>query len=94
MVNFVTNNQHEQKKIKLRVLLGIIIFLHLLQLISNLTSKAYAEATRMTIKDNATSSDPKDYGAIYYNTDDHGTAHLSVLSEEGDAVSVTSSVNI
>lgn len=48
----------------------------------------------MKIKDNSTSSNPRDYGAVFFNPEDHGTAHLSVLAENGDAVSVTSSINI
>nr|CAH7752524.1 unnamed protein product [Callosobruchus chinensis] len=36
---------------------------------------------RLKIKDNSTSLDPKEYGAVVYNTDDHGTAHLSILAQ-------------
>lgn len=60
----------------------------------NLTSPDYAEEVRMKIKDNSTSTNPKDYGAVFYNQNDNGTAHISVLAENGDAVSATSSVNI
>lgn len=64
------------------------------QLLRNLTSAEYANDIRLKIKDNSTSEKPEDYGAVFFGTDDHGTAHISVLAENGDAVSVTSSVNI
>lgn len=60
----------------------------------NLTSREYANKIRLMIKDNTTSSNPRDYGAVLFGTEDHGTAHLSVLAENGDAVSVTSSINL
>lgn len=64
-----------------------------MQLLHNITSPEYAENVRLRITDK-TSLDPKHYGAVFYNNDDHGTAHISVLAENGDAVSVTSSINI
>lgn len=64
-----------------------------MQLLYNLTSAEYGENVRLRIS-NKTVLDPKHYGAIFYNNDDHGTAHISVLAENGDAVSVTSSINI
>jgi gamma-glutamyltranspeptidase/glutathione hydrolase/leukotriene-C4 hydrolase len=64
------------------------------QLLHNLTSPAYAESIRKQIKDNSTSDDPEKYGAVFYSKGDHGTAHISVLAENGDAVSVTSSINL
>lgn len=55
----------------------------------------YANDVRLKISDNSTSQDSSHYGAIFYSEGSkHGTAHISVLSENGDAVSVTSSVNI
>lgn len=38
--------------------------------------------------------DPTHYGAEVEVPDDHGTAHISVLAPNGDAVSVTSTINI
>lgn len=60
----------------------------------NLTSREYANKIRLAIKDISTSSNPRDYGAVVFSTEDHGTAHVSVLADNGDAVSVTSSINI
>lgn len=59
----------------------------------NLTSKDYANDIRLNIMDNSTSNDPEHYGAVFFNNYDHGTAHISVVSENGDAVSVTSTIN-
>lgn len=58
-----------------------------------MTSKDYANDVRLMITDNSTNNDPAHYGAVFYNNDDHGTAHISVIAENGDAVSVTSTIN-
>lgn len=78
-----------------RTELGDTDFVDIQTLISNLLSPEYAEHTRMLIDDTKTNQNPMHYGAIYYDhTGQNGTAHISVLSEEGDAVSVTSTVNL
>ncbi|XP_045477237.1 glutathione hydrolase 1 proenzyme-like isoform X2 [Harmonia axyridis] len=69
-------------------------FVNISSLINNLTNAAYARNIYEKIIDNSTNNDPKYYGGVIYNKEEHGTAHISVISEEGDAVSVTSSVNI
>ena len=46
-----------------------------------------------TLDDN-TMTDPSEYGAVYYTPDDHGTAHVSILAANGDAVSATSTINL
>ena len=46
------------------------------------------------ISDARTVSDPSEYGAVYYTPTDHGTAHISVLAANGDAVSATSTINL
>lgn len=49
----------------------------------------------MMVRDNKTWEDPAHYGAPNStNPDDHGTAHISVIAANGDAVSVTSSINM
>lgn len=46
------------------------------------------------MKDNETSNEADRYGGVFFNPPDAGTAHISVLSEDGDAVSVTSTLDI
>ncbi|XP_072379879.1 glutathione hydrolase 1 proenzyme-like [Diabrotica undecimpunctata] len=62
-------------------------------MLKNMTSANFTEATRKLIKDNETSQDPFYYGASTNFQEDHGTSHISVLSPQGDAVAVTSTIN-
>lgn len=57
-------------------------------------STDFAEQIRVQIDDNATSNDPKHYGGEYQVVADKGTSHVSILAPNGDALSVTSSVNL
>ncbi|KAJ8959097.1 hypothetical protein NQ318_022354 [Aromia moschata] len=77
-----------------RTELGDVNFVNISELLANLSSTEYADSIRMKIEDGFTSEDPKHYGAVFYSKEDHGTAHFSILDQAGDAVSVTSSVNI
>lgn len=56
-------------------------------------SKNYAENIRHQINDNQTFDDISHYGAKFWSKDEYGTSHLSILAPNGDAVSVTSSIN-
>lgn len=58
-----------------------------------MTNPLYAEYIRTLIRDDLTYQDPTYYGAKFDFRKDHGTAHISVLAQNGDAVSATSSVN-
>jgi gamma-glutamyltranspeptidase/glutathione hydrolase/leukotriene-C4 hydrolase len=62
--------------------------------VANLTSDAYAFETFINIRDAFTVNNAEYYGADYYVPDDHGTSHTSVLAPNGDAVSVTSTINL
>lgn len=64
------------------------------QLVANLTSEAWATATRAKINDSYTSNDPEYYGAELYTPDDAGTTTISVLDKDGMAVAATSTVNL
>ena len=64
-----------------------------LQLVDDLASSEYAWMIRQQIRDNWTSNNVTFYGADFSGRDDAGTAHLAVLAPNGDAVSVTSTVN-
>lgn len=64
------------------------------KLLNEFTDMKYADHIRMLIsKDNKTFNDFKYYGANYALTEDEGTAHISVLSKNGDAVAITGSIN-
>ncbi|XP_043464243.1 glutathione hydrolase 1 proenzyme-like isoform X2 [Leptopilina heterotoma] len=62
-------------------------------LVKNFTSADYAKDIRRLINDTWTSNDPNFYGAVTSNPEDHGTCHVSVLDADGNAVSVTSTIN-
>ncbi|XP_058832314.1 scoloptoxin SSD14-like isoform X6 [Topomyia yanbarensis] len=76
-----------------RTLIGDPKFVNIDDLVRDLTSPEYAEKIRLKIHDDSTKQLPQDYGAQFYMEDSHGTAHISVIGPNGDAVSVTSSVN-
>lgn len=77
-----------------RTELGDTNFVNITETLSNLTDPEYANNLRGKIMDNTTFQDPKHYGAIYYDKGDHGTAHISIIDKNGDAISVTSSINL
>lgn len=58
-----------------------------------LLSPEFANQIREKISDNTTSTDPKFYGGNYNVVDDKGTSHMSIIAPNGDAISVTSSIN-
>lgn len=62
------------------------------QLIANLTSRTYADSIRAMIWDNQTHP-YRYYGPTFYDGNKTSTAHLSVVDQFGNAVSVTSTVN-
>ncbi|CAK9809639.1 Scoloptoxin SSD14 [Anthophora plagiata] len=69
-------------------------FVDMKELTESLTSRSHAHKTRMKIDDRKTWDDPTHYGASTLNSaKDQGTAHVSVLAPNGDAVSATSTIN-
>ncbi|KAH8414868.1 hypothetical protein KR215_007592, partial [Drosophila sulfurigaster] len=52
-----------------------------------------ATSVRQMIKDDSTSQDFVHYGGNFTVEPDHGTAHMNVLAANGDAVSITSTIN-
>lgn len=75
-----------------RTSLGDPKFIDIEKLLQNLTSRDYADYIRTQIWDNQTH--PYEfYGATYYDQNKTSTAHLSVVDQFGNAVSVTSTVN-
>ena len=63
-------------------------------LVLNLTSDAQAVEKYEEISDSVTINNASHYGAVYYTPKNHGTAHLSILAPNGDAVSATSTINL
>ncbi|XP_047991871.1 glutathione hydrolase 1 proenzyme-like isoform X1 [Leguminivora glycinivorella] len=76
-----------------RTRLGDAAFLQLDELIKNVTQPEYGMEIRSRINDSMTSNDSSIYGAEVYQQPDAGTAHISIIASNGDAVSVTSSIN-
>lgn len=65
----------------------------ILEMMQNLTSVGYADEIRKLINDEVTSQSFEFYGAKYEAVDDHGTAHLSILMPNGDAIAATATIN-
>ncbi len=59
-----------------------------------LLSMDYADQLRALIDPYKTFDDPKHYGAVYSLTKDAGTSHISIFGPQGDAVSITTSINL
>ena len=78
------------KKLRDKLVQSIYLFPQAVD--GQLLNKTYAEIIRKTkIKPDKTFQ-PKYYGG-YYGKEDFGTSHVSILAENGDAVSVTGTVN-
>jgi gamma-glutamyltranspeptidase/glutathione hydrolase/leukotriene-C4 hydrolase len=59
-----------------------------------MTSDSVAYATYLRINDTHTVNDPTFYNGVFWNPDDQGTSHTCVVAPNGDAVSVTSTINL
>ncbi|KAL2099967.1 hypothetical protein ACEWY4_004361 [Coilia grayii] len=75
-----------------RSVLGDPHFLNISDFVQNITSDNLASLLRSKITDDTTHPE-KYYEPEYYVPDNHGTAHLSVIAEDGSAVAATSTIN-
>lgn len=64
-----------------------------LQIVEQMMSPEFISETRHKMRDNTTFQDPEYYGANVSAVEDHGTAHINVLSPNGDAFTFTASIN-
>ncbi|XP_063707824.1 scoloptoxin SSD14-like [Culicoides brevitarsis] len=71
---------------------GFVDGLH--ETLNDVMSEAYADKIREKINQNYKTNDTFEYyGAEFEAKEDHGTAHVSVLHENGDSIAVTSTIN-
>ncbi|XP_037936273.1 scoloptoxin SSD14 isoform X2 [Teleopsis dalmanni] len=73
--------------------LGDLRFNDVRELVSKLTTPEYNTALSAQINDSSVLNSIYEYGAQYLGVDDVGTSQAVILAPNGDAVSITSSVN-
>ncbi|XP_078361850.1 glutathione hydrolase 1 proenzyme-like [Oculina patagonica] len=77
-----------------RALLGDEDFWNVTDIVRNMTDTDFGESLRQKIYDNRTFENFAYYGDFYSSTEDGGTSHMSLISPDGDAVAVTTTVNL
>ncbi|PAA85372.1 hypothetical protein BOX15_Mlig010592g1 [Macrostomum lignano] len=72
--------------------LGDAAFVNVTELVANMTSSSYASELRSRITDDAT-HDVNYYGPMFEWKEDSGTTHVSLVDSDGNAISITSTIN-
>ncbi|KAF2293107.1 hypothetical protein GH714_036815 [Hevea brasiliensis] len=75
-----------------RMNLGDPDFVNITEVLSDMLSPGFAHQLKKTIYDNMT-FDPGYYGGRWNQINDHGTSHVSIVDNERNVVSMTSTVN-
>lgn len=77
----------------MRTKLGDELTEGVLNAIADMSSVNYADSIRTRIRNDTTFQDIGYYGANSTSVEDHGTAHFSILASNGDAVTITATIN-
>lgn len=77
----------------MRTRLGDELTEAVLNTVAEMSSVSYSDSIRRRISNDTTFQDIGYYGANSTSVDDHGTAHFSILASNGDAVSITATIN-
>lgn len=72
--------------------LGDPDFVDVKKIVGHLLSPEFADSVRNRIDDGRVQEFSK-YSAEFVSPEDHGTSHLSIIAENGDSISATSSIN-
>lgn len=73
--------------------LGDPDFVDVGKIVNDLLSPQYAQHIGQLIDDTKTYDEAGKYSAEFISPDDDGTSHVSIVASNGDAISVTSSIN-
>ena len=73
--------------------LGDPEFIDVNDIVKRILSPQFAEEIRKKIDEKKTFNDPRRYATEFIAPEDHGTSHVSIATGNGDAVSITSSIN-
>ncbi|KAK6184496.1 hypothetical protein SNE40_006962 [Patella caerulea] len=76
-----------------RTNLGDENFVNVSDLVKNMTSNEFGDSIRQQIDDTRT-FDTMYYGPTFYDENKVGTSHISAIDKDGNAVSVTSTINL
>jgi gamma-glutamyltranspeptidase/glutathione hydrolase/leukotriene-C4 hydrolase len=76
-----------------RSTLGDPDFVDVKKTVERLLSPEYAQSVKKLIDDSKTFDDIDKYSVKFIAPDDDGTSHISIIAADGDAISVTNSIN-